>query len=66
VTTRSGKEFQIQGAAAGKARLPTVDSDNQAIGDSRLQSPATANMSLDNTVHECKNLTVDRDISYNA
>jgi len=45
VTTCSGKEFQIRGAAAGKARLPTVDKSdrwhNQAIGDSRPQSPAT-------------------------
>jgi len=26
VTTCCGKEFQIRGTAAGKARLPTVDS----------------------------------------
>jgi len=32
VATCSGKEFQIWGAAAGKARLPTVDkSDGNGI-----------------------------------
>ena len=54
MTTCSGKEFQIRGTAAGKARLPTVDS----LTDGTTKRLVTANDDWGLLVKEAKPLVV--------